>query len=141
MNIFKTYTLQAVLAGLSTLFLALALPVAASAVSPGAPGDCPAGTYYNRDTRPPSCTTEIRAGGLPKPEANSKAIKTILVIVNGLAGAIALLVIVISGLHYITSGGDPQNAAKAKNGIIYALLGVAVVLAAQAIVAFLLRRV
>lgn len=85
--------------------------------------------------------TCVSPGGLPQPAATSGTVKTILGIVFGLVGAISLLMITISGLRYVTSGGDPQRAAKAKEGIIFALVGLAVALAAEAIVAFVVNRI
>lgn len=67
-------------------------------------------------------------------------IKTIISIVLTILGALALLMIVVSGLRYILSAGDPQKAARAKNGIIFALAGLAVAIAAQAIVSFVVTR-
>lgn len=78
--------------------------------------------------------TPISPGELPQGEADSEALQTIIAIVFGFIGAVAVLMIVISGLRYITSAGDPQKASQAKNGIIYALVGIAVALAAQAII-------
>lgn len=85
--------------------------------------------------------TKISPGGLPQTDAGTPQIKIILSIVFAIVGAIALLIIVVSGLRYITSAGDPQKAANARNGIIYALVGLIVALTAQAIVAFVVGRV
>lgn len=74
--------------------------------------------------------------GLPTPTADSGAISTILGIAFGALGALALLMIVISGLRYILAAGDPQKVSKAKNGLIYSLVGLAIAIAAESIVAF-----
>ena len=87
-----------------------------------------------------SAATDISPGNLPTPEANEAAVTKIITFINGLVGAIALLVLVVNGLRYITSGGDPQAAANAKKGVIFALVGIAVVIFAQAIVAFVVTR-
>ena len=78
--------------------------------------------------------TQIKPGDLPQGNLDSPAVTTVIGIVLGFIGAISLLVIVISGLRYITSSGDPQKASTAKDGIIYALVGIAVALTAEAIV-------
>lgn len=85
--------------------------------------------------------TSISPGGLPQARADDKSISSILSIVFAIAGALALLMIVISGLRYVLAGGDAQKTAKAKEGIVYALVGLAVALAAQAIVVFVIRRI
>lgn len=71
--------------------------------------------------------------------ASKSKFDEIRLIVRGIAGAIALLVIVIAGIKYITSQGNPQEVAKAKNAIIYAGVGLVVLLLADAIVAFVVK--
>lgn len=77
---------------------------------------------------------------LPHSQTSTQEIQMILGIIFGLIGAIAVLFVAISGLRYILSGGDPQKTAKAKDGIIYSLVGVAVALTAEAIVTFVIGR-
>lgn len=81
----------------------------------------------------------------PLPNSGSSAatptISTILSIVFGIVGALALLFITISGLRYITSAGNPQKTAQAKEGIIYALVGLAIAISAEAIVVFFISKV
>jgi len=91
--------------------------------------------------KPDTITAEpIKADGLPDIAANSATMADILGIVFSILGALALLIIVISGLRYILAGGDPQRTAKAKQGIIYALVGLAIAISARAIVAFVVNR-
>jgi hypothetical protein len=80
----------------------------------------------------PGSSTNLATGG---------EVKIILGIVFGIIGALALLMITISGFRYITSAGDPQKAAGAKNAIIYALVGLAVAISAEGIVAFVVGKV
>lgn len=56
-------------------------------------------------------------------------------------GVIAVIVIIISGLSFITSGGDSNKVATAKNSIIYALIGLVVVVFAEVIVHFVINTV
>ncbi len=49
------------------------------------------------------------------------------------AGLTALALIIFSGYKYIHSGGDPKNLESARNTIIFALVGLIVVLFAFAI--------
>jgi len=77
--------------------------------------------------------------GLPTAHANHDAIQNVLTIVFGLVGALSLLMITISGLRYITSAGNPEQASKAKDGVVYALVGLAIALTAEAIVTFVVK--
>ncbi len=58
-----------------------------------------------------------------------------------ISGVIAVLVIVIGGIRYITSDGDPAAASKAKNTIIYALVGLVIAIMSYSIVNFVIGRV
>jgi hypothetical protein len=86
--------------------------------------------------------TSIQPGNLPNVDTgnNSQTITTVLSIVFGVAGALALLMITVSGLRYITSAGNPEKTAKARNGIIYSLVGLAIAISAEAIVTFIVNR-
>lgn len=83
----------------------------------------------------------IEPGGLPTPDANTSAVQTVLGIVFGIIGAFAVVMVVVSGLRYITSAGDSQKATKAKDGLAYSLVGLAIAITAEAIVAFVVRNV
>lgn len=84
--------------------------------------------------------TSVSPASLPRPGADNDAISTVLSIVFAFIGAVALVIITVSGLRYITSAGDPQKAAGAKNGIIYALVGLVVAISAEAIVGFVVGK-
>lgn len=55
-------------------------------------------------------------------------------------GIIAVFMLIISGLRYVNSGGDSAKTASAKNGILYASIGVAVAAAARVIVYYVLSK-
>jgi hypothetical protein len=80
----------------------------------------------------------LELDGLPQASADKSSLSTIISILIKITGAICLLMITIGGLRYILSQGDPQGVAKAKGAIIYALVGLIIVLVAQAIVSFVL---
>lgn len=84
---------------------------------------------------------QLCVDSLPKGTANSANIQNMIQVVIVIMGAIALLVIVIAGLRYILSQGDPQKVAQAKNAIIYAVIGLIIVMFAQVIVAFVVNKV
>jgi TRAP-type C4-dicarboxylate transport system permease small subunit len=52
------------------------------------------------------------------------------------AGAIAVIIIIVGGLTYITSSGDSSRIKQAKDIILYAVIGLIVAILAFAIVKF-----
>lgn len=71
----------------------------------------------------------------------SAKIANALSITFGILGAISVLVITLAGIQYIMSGGDPQKTAKAKDTIMYAVIGLAVSILAFTIVSFVIGRI
>lgn len=84
---------------------------------------------------------DLKSGTLPKANADETSLVLLLNVVLAIVGALALLMIVISGLRYILSAGDPQKTSQAKQGILYALVGLVIAIMAQVIVSFIVRRV
>jgi hypothetical protein len=80
---------------------------------------------------------------LPNPLGNSvtpaelagRIIKTLL----GLSGAAALVVFVYGGMMFMFSGGNAQRVQSAKNTLVYAALGLAIIFASYAILKFVLQ--
>ena len=68
----------------------------------------------------------------------SALLKKIINIFSVIVGVIAVIMIIIGGLKYITSGGESSNVSGAKNTIIYAIVGLIIVALAQFIVRFVL---
>ena len=65
------------------------------------------------------------------------------ILVNGLLfvlGSIAVIVIIIAGITYSMSAGDPALVTKAKNSIIYAVIGLVIAISAYAIVNFVIKQ-
>ncbi len=69
----------------------------------------------------------------------AKTVQNIINLLLYIAGVIAVIIIVIGGFRYVTSNGDPGAASKAKNTIIYALIGLVIAAMAYAIVNFILK--
>ena len=67
-------------------------------------------------------------------------IKTIVEVLLTVVGAISIIMIVIGGIMFALSSGDAQKAAKARNTVLYAVVGLAVSLFASAIVNFVFNR-
>ena len=57
-----------------------------------------------------------------------------------LAGAIAVIVIIVAGIMYVTSSGDAGRLTKAKNLLIYSIVGLVVVLIAFVVTNFVIGR-
>jgi hypothetical protein len=67
-------------------------------------------------------------------------IATVINILSVIVGVIAVIMIIIGGFRYITSGGDSTKVGAAKNTILYALIGLIIVAIAQVIVRFVLGK-
>jgi len=108
----------AILLGFGTVGL---VPVSASAVNP---------------------VTQIQDGvtaaGSTGKENLGKSIKKVVNVLLFVLGIIAVIVIVIAGIRYATSGGDSAQITGAKNTILYAVVGLVVAILAYAIVNFVL---
>lgn len=72
-------------------------------------------------------------------DAPSSMLSTALSTIFAIIGAVSLLMIVISGLRYITAAGDPSKMSQAKSAIIYAVIGLAVALSGFSIVTFVVK--
>ena len=84
---------------------------------------------------------ELRVPMPDNPGDRDGLLARILPIVFGIAGSIAALIIVIAGIIFILSRGDPQKSATARNAIIYASIGLAISLAAFGIVSIVVGSV
>jgi hypothetical protein len=76
-----------------------------------------------------SCT---KAGEKSLPSVFGSITNVLLFII----GAISVIVIIIGGIRYVTSGGDQANIKAAKDTILYAVIGLVVAFLAYAIVNF-----
>ena len=77
------------------------------------------------------------APGSPTPDS---LVKRGLNLFSAIIGIVAVVMIMVGGLKYITSQGDATSTASAKNTILYAAIGLVVVALAQVIVRFVLDR-
>lgn len=67
-------------------------------------------------------------------------IASIINIISIIVGIAAVIMIIIGGFKFVTSGSNPQEVEKAREIIIYAIVGLIVVAIAQTIVRFVLQR-
>jgi hypothetical protein len=73
---------------------------------------------------------------VPTPAADHAAIQHVLAIAFGAIGGLALLMITVSGFRYVLSAGDPDKMKRARDGIIYSLVGLTVAIVAESIVGY-----
>lgn len=57
-------------------------------------------------------------------------IKSIIAVLSAIAGLVATLFLVVGGIGYITSSGNPDNLDRAKRTIMHSLYGLAIVIGA-----------
>lgn len=74
------------------------------------------------------------------PDTVNKLIETIINIFSILVGVTSVIMIIVGGFQYITSGGDSGKVGTAKNTILFAIVGLVIVALAQVIVNFVLSR-
>jgi predicted permease len=67
--------------------------------------------------------------------------KRIVNILSIIVGVVAVIMIIVGGFRYITSGGESGNVSGAKNTLIYAIVGLIIVALAQFIVHFVISGV
>ena len=65
-------------------------------------------------------------------------IMNVVNILSFVIGVSSVIMVMIGGLKYITSNGDSNSIAAAKNTILYAIVGVLVFLVSQAIIIFVI---
>ena len=71
----------------------------------------------------------------------NQLLKVVLDILSFIAGIAAIILIIINSLRLIASGGDANGIKTARSGLIYALVGVAIVVSAQSIIIFVLDKI
>ena len=78
---------------------------------------------------------------IPQDGFTGAKIQSFVAIIFALIGGIALIMIILGGIKFITSEGNPEAVNKAKNTIIYAAIGLAISVAAFSIVTFATGRI
>lgn len=131
--------IKIVLAGLAGLFI-IATPAAVAALP--APS-----VLVASDAKSAICDGLAATGGganCAAPKGSSTIpdiIKLALTLLSFAAGVAAVIMIVVAGIRYITSGGDASGVKGAKDAIIYAVVGLIVVALSQGIVRLVLSGV
>jgi hypothetical protein len=125
--------------------LMLALPAAMPAVAfadctanGGAGNNCIQGGLCSGAQ---SLTVTPNAVGCQEQDAGLQGtVKTVVNVLSVVVGIVAVIMIIIGGFRYITSGGKQESVTAAKNTILYAVIGLVIVALAQVIVRFVLTR-
>ena len=70
-----------------------------------------------------------------------KLIKSIINVLLFVVGAVAVIMIIMGGIRYVTSNGDQTHVKAAKDTILYSVIGLVVALLAFAIVNFVVGNI
>jgi len=133
------------IAGILSAALLVAVPIAVPAMASAASGSgadiqscLSQGTNLDASGSGNDCTPGTTSTA---PDKINSIIKTVINVFSIVVGVVAVIMIIIGGFRYITSGGDSSNVSGAKNTIIYAIIGLVVVALAQFIVQFVVNKV
>ena len=102
-----------------------------AALFDGAKGSACGGVALSADSSTCDATAEKKANSL---------LGTVLNIFSVVVGVIAVVMIMVGGLKYITSQGDSTQTNSAKETVLYAAIGLVIVAMAQIIVQFVVNR-
>lgn len=114
--------------------LGLALPVAVPVAAQDINQNLNCGANLSFDGA--NCDTNPDAAG----EAVDNIVENVINVISLAVGVIAVVMIIIGGMRYITSSGESGNVTGAKNTIMYAVVGLVVVALAQIIVRFVVQK-
>jgi hypothetical protein len=83
-----------------------------------------------------NCTTPADAS---EPNVNT-TLASVINLLSIVAGIIAVIMIIIAGVKFMTSGGDAGKVASARSSVIYAIIGLVIVVLSQTFVFFVVDR-
>lgn len=69
---------------------------------------------------------------------NDGIIMKVVKVISYVIGFVAVLMIIIAGLKFVTANGNSENISSARNTILYAMIGVAIAVIAPLIVRFVI---
>ncbi|MDB5183211.1 MAG: rane protein [Candidatus Saccharibacteria bacterium] len=67
-------------------------------------------------------------------------VHAVVTILSWVVGVLSVIMVIVGGFKYITSGGDSTKVGSAKNTILYAVVGLVIVAMAQVIVRFTINK-
>lgn len=68
-------------------------------------------------------------------------IKNIINLLLAVIGIVAVIMIIVGGIRYTTSAGDPGQTKNARDTIVYAVVGLVIAIMSYAIVNFVLSKI
>jgi hypothetical protein len=111
-----------------------AAPTTALAYNPLGGVDC--GDKQNAN----SAVCNAPSGGDPLTGTHGLLIK-ITDIIAFIAGAAAVIVLIIGGIKFVTSSGDANSVASARSAVINALIGIIVIALARTFIVYLIKHI
>jgi hypothetical protein len=70
----------------------------------------------------------------------SGVIEKVINLLSAIGGIIAVIMVIIGGVKYVTSSGDSNSASSARNTILYAVIGLIIIAFSQVLVRFVLQQ-
>lgn len=97
---------------------------------------CPDGTAQSGNTKKTlaECNIEDDTSLMP-------TVVNLIKVAMSVLGLVAVVVIILGGIQFMTAGGDPGKVKKAKDTILYGVIGLVVAVLAYAIVNFIIASV
>ena len=83
----------------------------------------------------------LKNPGLPETAPDAAKIASLVTYLSVVAAVISVMVIVIAGVQFVISSGEPGKVTKARTTILYAVVGLIVSLSATIIASFVARSV
>lgn len=118
----------------------LIVPVVAAFLMIAAPLQVSAATPKQEVCKGVNFTSGSTGTECPDASADvSNIVKTVIDVLSWIVGIISVIMVIVGGLKYILSSGDSNNVNSAKNTILYAIIGLVIVLLAQVIVRFVVN--
>jgi hypothetical protein len=135
MNMKKYLALITAAASMALLFISM--PVSAqtptpTVTNPTLKGRACEGITGSTGTATTDCGQPGFFGGL---------VERVINLLSIIIGGIAAIVLVVAGIMYVASGGDPNNTKRAKDAILYAIIGLVVAIAGQGMVRFVIGNI
>lgn len=119
-----------------TFSLGLAAPVFAQTAQEQINNGLCAGSNLQFSDNPGQCSV----AGTDATTKINNLVHTVVNLLSAIVGIVAVIMIIVGGFRYITSGGNDTSVTAAKNTILYAIIGLVVVALAQIIVRFTLSK-
>lgn len=132
---------------IKSLVLSIAFSFVGLGLLPGASlaaVDCSSGNLTSQQAI--QCGVDAGSGNNTQTPAQASqsindTLASILQVLSAAAGIAAVIMLIIGGVRYVTSGGKQESVTSAKNTILYAVIGLVIVAVAQLIVHFVLHKV